>query len=526
MTGPREHRAFRATAVFTAFSYLGMAASFVSVPLLLRWLGRENYGLMLTALAFMNYLSFADAGLNPGSIVLISEAHGRGDRAAVANVFRHSVVLALASASVAMLVALGVFFAARHGWRLPMFAANGHADGLILVVALQCGVNLISNPFYSVFQGMQEAYWTGFYQGCGRLCGTVGVVAVAYFYRSPAIALSASAVALAAFGVLAAAHVLRKYPWVIARGSLRDAGQYSRQLRTGAKSFGLQIARTIQGTTPVMVIGAVAGPAAVPLYSVPSTLISTVFGIFSSWNLSLQPAYGASWGAHDRSWVIAAFRRTLNSILLLGGIAAAGFVVIAPKVVELWTRGLLRPSRAMCASVGTVLMVQAVSATVQFCLAGINQHRRIALIEMLHSGFAVLCAIAAVHLAGPAGIGVGMAVAYCATAYWLGFRELAQRLGSDRVIPGGWWIVRVVLAVLAGIAMGVGFLRLMPHAGPLAAFAEAAVGSALAAATVVTATIVFRVQAAAEWWAWATHLKRLPRQILRDLPSVEPVATG
>jgi O-antigen/teichoic acid export membrane protein len=503
-----------------------MAASFVSVPLLLRWLGRENYGLILTALAFMNYLSFADAGLNWGSIVLISEAHGRGDRVAVANIFRHSVVLALASASLAALAATGVFVAARHGWRLPMFASHSKADGLILVVAMQCGVSLVMNPFYSVFQGMQESHWTGFYQGCGRICGTVGTAAAAYFYRDPAIALSANAAAMAACGLAAGAHLWRKYPWVMTRGGLRDIPQYALQLRTGAKSFGLQIARTIQGTTPVMVIGSVAGPAAVPLYSVPATLLGTVFGVFSSWNISLQPAYGASWAANDRPWVVAAFRRTLNSILLLGAVFSAGFVALAPKVVELWTRGVLRPSVAMCAAVAIVMTVQAVSASVQFCLAGINQHRRIALFELLHSGCAVLFAVAAVRTAGPAGIGIGMAAAYGATASWLGFRDLARRLGSRQAIPGIGWLLRIAVAVSAGAASGVGFISVMPKANPVIAVAAATAGAMIAAATVVTATIVFRVQTAAEWRVWAAHLARLPRRILGDLPSVDPVSAG
>ena len=68
MTGGRESRAFRSTAVFTVFQYTGLAASFVSVPAAAMAWG-ESYGLMLTALAFMNYLSFSDAGLNWGSIV-------------------------------------------------------------------------------------------------------------------------------------------------------------------------------------------------------------------------------------------------------------------------------------------------------------------------------------------------------------------------------------------------------------------------------------------------------------------------
>lgn len=526
MTSDRENRAIRSTAAFTVFNYAGMAASFVSVPLLLGWLGRENYGLMLTALAFMGYLSFADAGLNWGLIVLISGAHGKGDRTLVASIFRHSIVLGLISACIAAGGAVAVFAAARHGWRLPMFSADGRADGLVLVVAMQCAVSLTLNPFYGVFQGLQEGYWVAFYQGCARLFGTTATLVVAYFFRSPAIALSANVVALGAFGVMAAVHLHAKHPWVIVSGGLRDLDQYMLQLRTGAKSFGLQMARTIQGTLPVLVISSVAGAAAVPLFSVPATLIGAVFGVFTSWNMSVQPAYGASWAANDRTWIITVFRRTLSSVLLVGAVAVAGFVTVAPKAIELWTRGALEPSRAMCASVAAVLAVQSVSATVQFCLVGINQHRAIALIELLHTGCAIVCAILAVSAMGPAGIGIGMAGAYAATACWLGFLDLARRLGSFQIMPRLPWILGLASAAVAGIAVGTGVVGLMPRSGPVVAMLEAAMASGLAAATVVAVGVAFRVQSFADCRTWALRLFRAPLRIVRGLPTAEAAATS
>jgi O-antigen/teichoic acid export membrane protein len=501
-----------------------MVVSFVSVPLLLRWLGQENYGLILTALAFMNYLSFADAGLNWGSIILISEAHGRGDRTGMANVFRHAVVLATASASLAITVALSVFWAARHGWRLPMFGARSNADGLVLVVALQCAVGLVANTVYAVFQGSQEGHWVGFYQGCARIGSTAAITTAAYFFRTPALALSAGLVVIGLCGAAAALHASRAFPWIFARGSLRDVAQYRRQLRTGAKSFGLQLARTIQGTTPVMVISSLAGPAAVPLYSVPATMIGTVFGVFNSWNMSIQAAYGASWAAHDRRWVVTAFRRTLDLTLLLGMTAVAGFTIVGPAVIVLWTRGSLHPSTAMCASVATVALVQAVSSAVQFCLVGINQHRSIAIIETVHTGCVLACATLATIYCGPAGIGLGIAVAYGTTASWLGFRDLARRLGSGEVVPRLWWVGRILLVGAAGVAVGAGFVRLWPSPGTIGGVAASLAGAILASGTVVFGTVLLRIHSVSDWMSWTSRAGRTPRQIWRGIPEREAVA--
>jgi len=234
--------------------------------------------------------------------------------------------------------------------------------------------------------------------------------------------------------------------------------------------------------------------------------------------MSLQPAYGASWAANDRPWVIAAFRRTLSSILLIGVVVGAGFVTAAPGVIGLWTRGVLHPTHALCASVAAVLGVKAIAYTVQYCLVGINQHQKIALIELLHTVCAIACAVLAVHATGPAGIGLGIVVAYGATASWLGFRDLAGRLGSFAVVPKLPWIVGLTLAGFAGLSVGFGFMRLMPHAGPIAAALEAAAGAVLAASTVIVAGIALRVQSAAECRMWGQRLVRAPGQFIRSSP--------
>jgi O-antigen/teichoic acid export membrane protein len=502
----RGYRAVRATAVITAFNYVGMAASFVTVPLLLHWLGQTNYGLLLTALAFASYLSFADVRAGWAAIVLFSEAHGRGDQVGLARVFRHSMVLAVATAALVLGVALGVFAAARQGWRLPMFSSQPVADTLVLVVAAQYALNLAADPIYALFQGVQAGHWTGLYQGCARVGAAAAVAVAAWAWREPAPALAAGLAIHALAAVAALLHARQAYPWIFTRGSICDAGEYRRQLRTGTKNYALGMARAIQGTAPVLIISSLAGPAAVPLYTVPATLASTVFGIFSSWNFNLQAAYGASWAASDRSWVISAFRGTLDLTLLLGTIALVGFTVVGPPVIALWTHGVLQPSAAMCASVAAVALGQAVATAVQFCLVGINQHRSIAVIELVHTAAALAGATLAIAAFGPVGVGLGMAAAYGATAAWWGFRDLATRLGSREVIPRPGWLVRVAIAGAGGIAVGVGLADLWPAAGgvgeSVAAFAEALV----AAGAVIVGTILLGIKSAADWAAWAARV--------------------
>ncbi len=62
---------------------IGIATALISVPLTLRYLGAEEYGLWVTITAVTAFLTFANFGLGNGLVNGVSEAQGRNDREAV-----------------------------------------------------------------------------------------------------------------------------------------------------------------------------------------------------------------------------------------------------------------------------------------------------------------------------------------------------------------------------------------------------------------------------------------------------------
>ena len=123
-----------------------------------------------------------------------------------------------------------------------------------------------------------------------------------------------------------------------------------------------------QGTAPVMVISALAA-GVVPSYSVPS---SHGNGVGSLQFLEREPADRRTelrGRQDDRPWVVTAFRRTLNSVSLLGLVGGVAFVIVAPPIIAFWTHGALHPSEAMCGSRGRCLDGPDGLVQVQFCVA-------------------------------------------------------------------------------------------------------------------------------------------------------------
>jgi O-antigen/teichoic acid export membrane protein len=444
----RSLKAFRSAATVSLLGYCAQGLSLVAIPLFLKTVGAEGYGLMVTVMAFMGYLTFADAGLSWGSMILIAQAQGRDDRAGIAHIVRHSAVLALGSGGLA-LAALGcILLLAKIGWRLPMFAGHPESDRLLLIAGVQLALNLQFGIVYNLFQGLQEAYWAGVYQGCGRLLGLAGAMVAAWATGNIAIMLTAQLGMNFLAGIAAFAHAWHRHPWAFRSGSWTDRAQFVAQLRIGGKNLLLQIGKTIGGTAPTVGISSVRGPAAVPFYTVPTSLLSLFFVPINSWNSSMQSAYGEAWESGDKKWVRAAFRHSLERMFLLGGLGVALFSVLGDGFVRLWTHSRLSVDFSAAFSVAVVTTMAAFLAAGQFLLAGLNCHRRVALAEVASGLLSLILVVLFTRKLGLAGVGLGMACAAGATSVWVMRRELLGLLGRE-CFPSFSFVMRALAAAMS-----------------------------------------------------------------------------
>lgn len=438
----RTARAFKTTLVVTAFGYASQGLSIVAIPLFLSTVGIDSYGLMVTVMAFTGYLNFADAGLSWGSMILIAQAHGRGGKAEIAHIVRHAAVLAAASGLVVALAVAVVLTSASFGWRLPMFAHHPEADRLVLIAGAQLIVTLQFGIVYNVFQGLQQGYWTGVYQGASRLLGLLCAMAAAWTTHSVAAVMLVQLAMAVLCGIAAMVHGWRLNPWAFQRGPWFDRAQYHSQIRIGAKSFLLQIGRTLSGTAPTLGISSILGPAFVPFYTVPTTLLSLFFTPINSWNSSMQSAYGEAWTAGDLDWIRTAFRRSIARALLVGSLGVALFVAEGDTFIRLWTHARLSLSAPMAASICAIVVSGALIAAGEYLLTGLNRHKTAAVAELANGLIALALVPLSVHWFGLGAVGMGVVAAALASSAWVLRREIAARIGNQ-CFPSPWFLLRL-----------------------------------------------------------------------------------
>lgn len=451
----RLRRAALATVVVQGFSLLGMALSFVAIPFYLRWLGNERYGLMLTAQACAGYMAFSDAGLSWSSLLLISQAHGRDDREAIAQIVRSSLTLAgLSGVLVGVLTLIACALLYYRFDFLPLPVTNSESIGLMFAVGVQVVVALGTSPIYNVFFGLQENHLSASYQGIARILGIGLSLLAAAHGAAVGVVVGAGVFGPLVCGVACALHVRHRHPWALSWGSFWDREQVRLQCRTGAKSFGLQIGRTLVGSAPVMAISAQAGAGFVPGFTVALTLLNMPLNVTNSFNATLQAGYGEAMGRGDFAWINATFRSILRNMLLLQVLLSVGFLALAGPTVTLWAHGRLAVHPTLLWSALIVGLLASIFGAFQFALSGVNQHKAAGISEICNGLLSLAFCTLAVRFFGYEWVGLGVLAAGLATSGWILPMQTRRHLQTERLWPRATFFGAVALAGVMTAAIG------------------------------------------------------------------------
>ncbi len=179
----------------------------MAVPLSLKLLGTERYGLWLTVGSLVAWLGMTEFGLSRGMINAVAEASGRDDFPELRRLISTGF---LAFALVSLLAALIVIPASRSTAVLSLLGVSGNtalakdARLLVLVCGLFASASLVLPVVSSVCQGLQEGYLAAYFQGGATLVGLLALLAV-YAAKGSLLeyAIAMAAPALLANAVLA-----------------------------------------------------------------------------------------------------------------------------------------------------------------------------------------------------------------------------------------------------------------------------------------------------------------------------------
>jgi O-antigen/teichoic acid export membrane protein len=420
---------------------VGIATSFISVPLVIGYLGSERYGMWITMSSLVAALGPLDLGIGLGLLTVISDAHGRDDRATA----RRAIATAAAMLTLIGAVAAVIFaftYPAIPWARIfnvvsPTAAAEAGPASAVLFAAFALGLPL------GIIGQVQLAYQSGYISSAWAIAGNVGSLVALIAVISLRGSLPVLVVALTGVGLVAAALngwflFRRQRRWLMPRRHDIDLSTARSLLKTGTLFLVLQLAGLAGYQLDYLVIAQLLGPSKVQEYAVPAKLFILAPTLLSFALTPLWPAYRESLARGDAAWV----RRTLRrSIILAAAInipSTLVLVVLAPWLLQVWVGSAVHPTLLLLVGLGAWTILNTLNGPFSMLLNGAN-------VIAFQAVFAVAMAVANVTISILLVQRIGVSGAVYGSVIAQTFFGLAPQL----------WYVRRLMGRLARTSAGV-----------------------------------------------------------------------
>ena len=394
---------------------LSAAVTLVSLPLAVRYLGPERYGVWATITTTAVWINLLDIGISNSLTNEVSKAFAHDDRVAAARSFTNALALTVGFALTAGMV-FAVLLPHIDWARLLNVTASVRGeevrDTVVCAVALML-LALPCNLVNKVLSGYQELHRSNFVACAAAVAGLCGLAAgVVLRVSMPVLfVMSTGCLPLATFILLVWTVTCQK-PWLLPRLALLDRNSTRGLLKSGAAFFLIQVAAVVVYSSDNLVVSHYLGAAEVTPYSVTWRLVGFVALLQSLLFPAFWPAYAEAYARRDYAWIRRTFAITMAGTLLLNLACMATLMGFGRSVIGIWAGPAAVPGYslmlAMCiwAIIGGFM-------TVESCLlAALNRTRVQAVLSIVAAGVNIALSLIWVRQYGALGVIGGTIVSY------------------------------------------------------------------------------------------------------------------
>jgi len=414
---------------------VALLASLITIPLTIKYLGVERFGLWMTISSAIAMVAFADLGIGNGLLNAVSNANGKNDNIAI----KSYISSAIATLTIIALLVLIIFFTVFQfiSWdevfNVSSLTAAEEA-GIATAIMLACfALSLPIGVVQRVQMGLQIGYVAYLWQILGSVLGLIATLVVISFQ------LGLPSLIIAAVGVPIVANLLNGIVFfLIKRRDLAPSIQFvhrdavSKVFHTGMLFLVLQIAGLVAFQSDALIISHYLGPAAVAEYFVVLKLFSIPGMILSFYLMALWPAYGDAYSRGETNWIRDTYKKSLHYSLILT-IPMTGFLVVfGTLLIEMWVGSSVSPSIELILGMGLWALLTVWGGNYSTLLNGLHVIKFQVITSVLMAVFNVFISIWLVKKVGISGAIFGsvlslILVSYIPTHIYIKRRILANQ---------------------------------------------------------------------------------------------------
>jgi O-antigen/teichoic acid export membrane protein len=394
---------------------LSSLLTLVSLPMAVRYLGAERFGVWATIISTVVLLNLLDLGIASTLTNHIARAYALGDKPYAARCTTNALALTV---SIAALAGLGFAVAwPRVDW-MALFnvAASVPRSEVNNTVAAAAALMLLGLPASlgsKVSAGYQEVHLNNLVVAIGSLANVAGLFAGIALQVSMPVLLVMSGGCVTACNLGALVGTLLGYkPWLRPRLTLLDRWLARELLASGSAFFLIQIAAMVVFSSDNLVVSHYLGAAKVTPYNVTWRLVALTAALQALVFPALWSAYAEAYARRDYSWMRQAFRITMWGTLAFNVTCAVILIAVGKTVIRWWAGAAAVPSSALLAAMAVWAVISGFMTVESCLLAAVNRIRMQGVLSVVAAGVNLALSVALVQRIGAVGVIAGTILSY------------------------------------------------------------------------------------------------------------------
>lgn len=387
----------------------------ISIPITVRYLGAESFGVWVTISTTLSMLLVLDLGVANSLTNFISEAYANDDceRASTYSTTALAVMVtfALLLAGIAWWI-----WPALHWDRLFHLSSTTEVPIVGRSVAAALTIFLLGLPAGlapKILGGYQELRSANLFTSLGCLCNLISIIVLVRLHAGLVALVTASSAALVGANLLCLVWIWCFHkPWLSPRLSHIKGVAARRMMKIGGEFFVLQIAGLVVFNSDNLVVTHYLGPAQVASYSVAWRLVGYAAVTQTLISPALWPAFSEAFARGDLAWVRSTFRRTMWVTMSIALGCSVVFAIAGRWIIQIWAGPATVPTEELMLLMCVWVLISTFMNNTATVLVAKGETRLQAWCSLAAAGLNLALSIYWVQRIGATGVILGTIVSY------------------------------------------------------------------------------------------------------------------
>lgn len=323
-----------------AFSGLGyilpLIASLATIPLMIKYMGHDVYGLYIICISLIGFMTFVDLGVGQAIVKYVSQYEATGENAKIKPILDIALMMyVVLGITIAGLVTLFSLPLGKLIYNHDAIKATMAAKALS-ITALAFLLSYINQFFLNIFKAYHRFDIPAVIQNSANIAGVVSATVLLLLGYDLLVILwgyvAIQVVALTA-GYLLGKQVL---PQGVTLGLSFDQHIFAEMLGFSVYTFVSNFLGGVVSRLDKFIIGAILGTEAVTYYQIPYTIVQMANGLIQVLSQITFPRFSELSSLNDVAGRLALYKRSMLLVFVVSMVLAVGLISSGGAFLALW----------------------------------------------------------------------------------------------------------------------------------------------------------------------------------------------